>query len=116
MSPDGQTIAFLYDSNHTIRLVSRKGVLVRDIRIAGDVPLQSLDWTPDGLGFISTQTFGTMSTQNGSAILYIPLNGPPRVLWRGSHTTIWTVPSHDGRRLAVFSLSQTSDVWTVDGF
>jgi Tol biopolymer transport system component len=113
ISPDGQTMAYLTGvANHTIRILSRTGQPIRELQVPGDVPLQSLHWSADGRGF-----FSSFATQGESTLVYVTASGAARKLWsdRNAHLS-WAIPSHDGKRLAIFAATQSSDVWTVDGF
>ena len=41
----------------------------------------------------------------------------PGTLWRDRNTTFaWVIPSHDGKRIAIFAQTQSSDAWMVEGF
>jgi hypothetical protein len=44
------------------------------------------------------------------------MTGAPRVLTDKQLLVAWSLPSHDGKRLAMFASTQTSDVWTLEGF
>jgi Tol biopolymer transport system component len=113
VSPDGASIAFLTgEGTHTIRLVTLHGEPIRDIDVPGDKYLQSLDWAPDGSGF-----FTNLNTESETSLAFVPLKGSPRVLMSDKRFVVsWSVPSHDGKKLAIFAATQTSDVWTVSGF
>ena len=63
--------------NRTVHLVTRTGAPIRDIQVPGTSPLASLDWSVDDKGL-----FSTYATQGVSTLLYVPLSGPVRTLWR----------------------------------
>jgi len=113
LSSDGSTMAYLVGTeNRTVHLVTRIGAPIRDIQVPAPSPLASLDWSVDDKGLFSTYT-----TQGDSTLLYVPLSGPVRTLWHDKNASLtWVIPSHDGKRLAIFAQTQSSDVWTVDGF
>ena len=113
VSSDGSMMAYLVGAeNRTVHLVTRTGAPIRDIQVPGPSPLASLDWSVDDKGF-----FSTYATQGSSTLLYVPLSGPVRTLWRDKNANLtWVIPSHDGKRLAIFAQTQSSDVWTVEGF
>jgi Tol biopolymer transport system component len=112
VSPDGTSLAYLTGpGNHTIRIVNRTGGTIRDIDVPGDRPLQSLDWSIDGLGFFSTYV-----SNDDARLIYVTMTGAPRVLTDKQLLVAWSLPSHDGKRLAMFASTQTSDVWTLEGF
>src|SRR4029453_2896141 len=78
------------------------------IDVPGERYLQALDWSPDGLGF-----FTTLNNSQESSLAYVPLNGALRVLKADRDFAVsWSIPSHDGKKLAIFAATQTSDVWT----
>jgi len=114
VSPDGSTLAFLMGgaASHGIRLVNRDGTPIRDIEVPGERYLQALDWAMDGSGF-----FTTLNTEGEASLAFVPLKGAPRVLMSDRRFFVsWSVPSHDGRKLAIFAGTQSSDVWTLRGF
>jgi hypothetical protein len=113
VSPDGASIAFLTgEGSHTIRLVTLHGEPIRDIDVPGDKYLQSLDWAPDGSGF-----FTTLNAEGEASLAFVPMKGAPRVLMSDKRFAVsWSVPSHDGKKIAIFAATQTSDVWTLSGF
>jgi hypothetical protein len=50
-------------------------------------------------------------------LAFVPLKGPPHVLMSDKRFVVsWSVPSHDGKKIAIFAATQTSDVWTLSGF
>jgi len=113
VSSDGSMMAYLVGAeNRTVHLVTRTGAPIRDIQVPGPAPLESLDWSVDDKGL-----FSTYATQGGSTLLYVPLSGTVRTLWRDKNANLtWVIPSHDGKRLAIFAQTQSSDVWMVEGF
>jgi hypothetical protein len=113
ISSDGSMMAYLVGAEYrTVRLVTRTGVPIRDIQVPGPSPLASLDWSADDKGL-----FSTYATQGQSTLLYVPLSGPVRTLWQDKNVELsWVIPSPDGKRLAIFAQTQSSDVWMVEGF
>lgn len=113
ISSDGSMMAYLVGAeNRTVHLVTRTGEPIRDIQVPGPAPLQSLDWAVDDKGL-----FTTYATQGDSTLLYVPLSGPVRTLWHDKNANLtWVIPSHDGKRIAIFAQTQSSDAWTVSGF
>jgi serine/threonine protein kinase/Tol biopolymer transport system component len=113
VSSDGSMMAYLVGAeNRTIRLVTRTGAAIRDIEVRGPAPLASLDWSVDDKGF-----FTAYATQGDSTLLYVPLSGNVRTLWRDKNANLtWAIPSRDGKRLAIFAQTESSDAWMVDGF
>jgi hypothetical protein len=54
----------------------------------------------------------------GSALLYVDLKGSARALWqyKGGQAGVWSVPSPDGRYLAIGHTVRNSNVWVIKGF
>ena len=53
----------------------------------------------------------------GATVLHIDLNGNVQPIWHQPQPQqTWGVPSPDGRHLAMFGVSQESNVWVIDNF
>ncbi len=74
--------------------------------------LTSLDYAPDGKGFYTGEVLPTEARQ-----LYVDLSGATTLLWRQpGGSTIWSIPSPDGRNLAMLMYTTEANVYMVDGF
>ena len=116
LSPDGSTFAVPRTGGPeiSIRLLSLAGGSDREVTVKGWQTLSSLAWSSDGKGLYC----GSASPQ-GSALLYVDLNGNARPLWqsKGVGGPIGGIPSPDGRYLAIQSYAPaTRNVWMVEGF
>ena len=117
LSPDGLTVAISRsgDTEAHIRLISLSSGSYREVTVKGWPNLVSLDWSPDAKGFYA----GFVSPQT-STLLYVDLKGNAQVLWQytggGPGRWIWSVPSPDGRYLALQGAIISSNVWMVEGF
>jgi hypothetical protein len=56
--------------------------------------------------------------QTGGTVLYVDLEGNGRVLWqrKGTFGYFWSIPSPDGRYLAILNTVFNSNVWMLEGF
>jgi serine/threonine protein kinase len=117
LSGDGLTAAISRsgDTEAHIRLISLSSASYREITVKDWPNLVSLDWSPNGKGLYA----GFVSPQ-ASTLLYIDLRGNTQVLWQykggGPGHFIWSVPSPDGRYLAIQGLITNSNVWMAEGF
>jgi eukaryotic-like serine/threonine-protein kinase len=115
LSPDGLTVAFARGGEREmhIHLLSLSGGADREITVKGWPNLTGLDWSPGGKSFYC----GSISPQGGT-LLYVDLNGNARVLWqyKGGGEAIWSVPSLDGRYLAIHGTVLNSNAWMIEGF
>jgi eukaryotic-like serine/threonine-protein kinase len=112
ISPDGKWLAVPYSTRITLRSFAT-GAVVRDIPVRNATEataLISLDYAPDGRGFLAGQTTPTETRQ-----LHIDLSGTATVLWRqAGNGVIWSVPSPDGRKLAMMVYTDDANVYTID--
>jgi len=128
LSPDGTRIAVLKFSTGNLHLLPTDGSLPREIRAKGWDSLQSLNWTADGNGF-----FVSATRKEGPALLHVDLQGDVHVLWEkkgssapwnfpasqywlGGPAASWAVSSPDGRHLATYEWSLSSNMWMIENF
>jgi serine/threonine protein kinase len=115
LSPDGSTLAVSHpeEPRILIRLLSLSGGSDREITVKGWSHITSLDWSPDGKGLHCVSV-----SPQGSTLLYVDMRGNARVLWqyKGGSGPIWSVPSPDGRYLAILAHVNNENVWMVEGF
>ena len=85
---------------------------MREIPVRGATKLATLDYAPDGKGFYAGEVSPTEARQ-----LYVDLSGTTTLLWRQPGSSmIWSVPSPDGRNLAMLMYTTEANVYMVDGF
>ncbi len=111
ISPDGKWLATVSGAKIIVRSFST-GAVVREIAVRGAAKLATLDYAPDGKGFYAGEVLPTEARQ-----LYVDLSGATTLLWRQPGSAIiWSVPSPDGRNLAMLMYTTEANVYMVDGF
>jgi Tol biopolymer transport system component len=124
LSPDGLHIAICRRLVARIQILSLSGQKLREISIKGWNGLQNVNWAADG-----KRLFVSTSIPDGAVLLQVDLHGNTNVIWeqRGSpapFTAIpfggpsmpWGVPSPDGRHLAIYCWSLSSNIWMIENF
>jgi DNA-binding winged helix-turn-helix (wHTH) protein/Tol biopolymer transport system component len=94
---------------------------VSEIVVQNTERLVSLDWSPSGGGFFSNEVTygGSFFLSNGqlaqrSKLLFIVMDGQTSTLWAPESLLVGaTIPSRDGRRLAINVGSRRSNAWMV---
>jgi serine/threonine protein kinase len=128
LSPDGTRVAILKYSEGRIRVLSwSRRQASQEILVKGWNNLQSLDWAADGKGL-----FASSLRAGSSALLHLDLQGNSHLLWEQKGSTSpagrpwdqpfagpsapWGVPSPDGRHLAIYQWSVSSNMWMMENF
>jgi DNA-binding winged helix-turn-helix (wHTH) protein/Tol biopolymer transport system component len=115
LSPDGSTFAISRtgEAEIRIRLLSLSVGPDREITVKGWPNLSGLGWSADGKGLYC----GSVSPQSRT-LLHVDLAGNASVLWqlKGPGGPLWSIPSPDGRYLAIRGDIYNSDVWMLEGF
>jgi serine/threonine protein kinase len=116
LSPDGSTFAIsrTREAGIHIRLLSLSGGSDGEFTVKGWPNLvDSLEWSPGGKGL-----YCVSRSPQGDTLLYVDLMGIARPLWqhKGWAGQTWTVPSPDGRYLAIGTGVFTNNVWMLEGF
>jgi hypothetical protein len=128
LSPDGTRVAILKYSEGRIRVLSwSRRQASQEILVKGWNNLQSLDWAADGKGL-----FASSLRPGSSALLHLDLQGNSHLLWEQKGSTSpagrpwdqpfagpsapWAVPSPDGRHLAIYQWSVSSNMWMMENF
>jgi Tol biopolymer transport system component len=117
LSRDGAYVALAQTQKQEgrLRILPLTGGEVREINVKGWGSLSNLSWAADGRGlFVSNGVQGFP----GQRLLYIDLEGHARVLWQDAQTA-WqfgSVPSPDGRRIALLTYSGDGNVWLLENF
>jgi hypothetical protein len=112
LSPDGTCIAVLTRSLGQIDLLYLDGRPRRQITVKGWSNLDSVNWTADGEGLLTSARM-----QKGTALLHVDLRGQAHLLWNpeGGRGT-YAVPSPDGRHLAILGWTVNSNIWMMENF
>jgi serine/threonine protein kinase len=93
-----------------IRIVDLHGATEGEITLSDAQDLQSLDWSAHGTRFFSADL-----QPETTRLLHVQRNGTSHVLLtQPPGFAIWGVPSPDGRYLATFKGSFSSNVWMVE--
>jgi serine/threonine protein kinase len=110
ISPNGSCIGIVKRHGNQIRLVPLAGG--QTITIKGYSDLLDLNWAIDSQSmFVSTLQPG------GATLLHIALNGDARPIWQQPRSPYaWSIPSPDGRHLALLGASSESNVWMIGNF
>jgi Tol biopolymer transport system component/tRNA A-37 threonylcarbamoyl transferase component Bud32 len=114
LSPDGKWLAVSWGGKAVVRSFET-GAIEREITIRGlPTPshLVSMDFAPDGKGFFCGDVSPTETR-----LLYIDLSGKASVLWsQAGSSSVWGVPSPDGKYLAMMVFTDDSNVYMVENF
>jgi serine/threonine protein kinase/Tol biopolymer transport system component len=127
LSPEGTRVAVLRYSEGRIHVLSWGGQASQEILVKGWTSLQSVDWAADGNGL-----FVSSLKAESSALLHVDLQGNAHLLWEQKGSTSpagrpwdqpfagpsapWAVPSPDGRHLAIYQWSVSSNIWMMENF
>ena len=117
VSPDGKWISEASGRGATAKVVLRSfttGTVEREIALPGAATLMGMDWAPDSKGFF----WGDRSATH-LRVMYSDLSGKASVLWSqpaGTLSSIWGIPSPDGKHLALVLLTDDSNVYAIKNF
>jgi Tol biopolymer transport system component len=117
LSPDGHWIASAtkigINQNTAIRLFSVADGTVQKITVASGAGLSNLDWAADGKSLWVT----SFTTDDSWTLLNVDLQGKVRPIFKDERMRIgWAIPSPDGKRLAMWESSGSSNVWMLEDF
>jgi serine/threonine protein kinase len=112
ISPDGKHVAYLLPETpqRRIRITDLRGVVEADVTVTGADSLGNLDWSADGSGFFTSD-----ERSNETRLLHVQRSGASQILWTlsGVVISVYGVPSPDGRYLATYRGTFSSNVWMV---
>jgi hypothetical protein len=111
LSPDGARLAILKNRERGIQILSLNDRALQEIPVKGWNSLTSAVWAADGKGL-----FVSSLTERGSAHLSVDLKGNARLLWKHTGGVGTSVPSPDGRHLAMLGWTADSNIWTMENF
>jgi Tol biopolymer transport system component len=117
LSPDGATLAMSrkvgVEKEPVLRLISIGNGRERTLKVGAWSGVASLDWAADGKSIWAT----AYTARDDWTLLNLDLKGRVRVMLKDRLMRIgWAIPSPDGRRLALWESSGTSNVWMVENF
>jgi hypothetical protein len=113
--PDGSGIAVVLGNPPAdrIRIISSAGETKTEFAVKGWSAISHIYCSADSKGLYLT----SMSQPNFATLLYVDLQGNARVLLQQKGGLDgYSVPSPDGRYLAIMGMTQTSDVWLLENF
>ena len=117
LSPDGRTLAMAKKSTApgepTMRLLSLTDYSEQTMQIPGWSGICCFDWAADGKSL-----WVSVYTNTGKrALLNVDLQGKMKpVLEEDKMMLGWAIPSPDGRHLAIWEASESSNVWMLENF
>jgi Tol biopolymer transport system component/DNA-binding winged helix-turn-helix (wHTH) protein len=117
LSPDGQTLAMTGKSGDqkepAIRLFRLQDETERTIAVPGWAGISSLDWAAD-----NKDIWVTGYARSGTKTLVnVSITGRIRPMLEEKKMTLgWAIPSPDGKHLALWKASGSSNVWMLENF
>jgi DNA-binding winged helix-turn-helix (wHTH) protein/Tol biopolymer transport system component len=124
LSPDGAFVAIIRRSGSAIHLLrlgnTNSKTITKEIVVKGWNNFQSINWAADGTGLFVSST-----TKAGASVLRVDLAGHAHVLWEQKGnigpavapcSAPWALPSPDGRHLAIYEWSISSNMWLLENF
>jgi Tol biopolymer transport system component/DNA-binding winged helix-turn-helix (wHTH) protein len=117
LSPDGSTLALAQWRRRQIpaeiQLVELKSGAARTLWLQDWAGITSIDWAADGRSL----WVGALNPAGTRALLNVDLRGRARPLLQDAQKDIgWAIPSPDGRRIAYWETSGSSNAWLLQGF
>jgi Tol biopolymer transport system component len=117
LSPDGKTLAMTGKGGDqkepAIRLFLLQDETERTIAMPGWIAISSLDWAADSK---SLWTTGYASTDT-KILANVSVTGRIRPMLEEKKMTLgWAIPSPDGKHLALWKASGSSNVWMLENF
>jgi hypothetical protein len=99
-------------SRNRIRVVSFKGQPSKDLIVQNVTNLDGCTPLSSGSGFFSMD-----HTANRTNLVFVKPDGTSRVLWSPTQLIPWwTVPSPDGKHLAITVAAQYRNAWMLTDF
>lgn len=121
LSPDGKRIVTSrsQDPNDdpVLRIFEVATGAAQDLPVPDIGLIYGMDWAANSKsvwlgGFMGRGAWGTRS-----GILNVELGGKVRTAYKGSNPEFWySIPSPDGRRLALMGRAKTSNMWLLENF
>jgi len=117
LSPDGSTLALAkyqrLPGPAEIRLFGIASGTERALTLKDWSAISSLDWTADGRSI-----WVTASSPTGiQTLLHVDLRGEAKPVFQEPEKYLgWAIPSPNGRHVAIWEASSSSNAWLLDGF
>jgi Tol biopolymer transport system component len=112
LSPDGTRVVILKNREGRINILRLNGQSLQQITVKGWNTLTDANWAADGKSL-----FVSSPTNRAAVLLSVDLQGHARLLWenKGGVDT-YTVPSPDGRHLALQGFTDDGNLWMMENF
>ena len=117
LSPDGRTLATAggdaLGSTRALRLVPLDGRPARELKLNGWTSINNMDWAADAKSIWVNATNST----GVRTLINVDLQGRVRPMMEDKRMLLgWAIPSPDGRHLAIWKASGSSNVWMLENF
>ena len=122
VSPDGRYLVNSRSQNPyrykdaAVRIVNLVDGTQRYIRVPGAGLLQGMAWAVDSKSVWVGAYIDRSARGTHSGVFNVALTGNVNVAFKGTLTTLLPVPSPDGRRLALWALTSSSNMWLLENF
>ena len=111
ISCDGTRLAMAPGPEGPIEIRSLGGGPRKFIRPKDVTKIRALQWAADGRGLF-VENYATAARE----IMYMDLRGDTTVLWKCKTDRCYSVPSPDGRHLAIYDWSVSANMWMLENF
>jgi Tol biopolymer transport system component len=122
VSPDGRYLVNSRSQNPyrykdaAVRIVNLVDGTQRYITVPGAGLLQGMAWAVDSKSVWVGAYIDRSARGTHSGVFNVALTGNVNVAFKGTLTTLLPVPSPDGRRLALWALTRSSNMWLLENF
>jgi Tol biopolymer transport system component len=110
LSPDGTRLAVSRGREGPLEIRSLSGRTSQIVPVKGLNNMLNLEWAASGEAF-----FVSNRTKYGMEVLHMDLRGNTRALWK-SNARCFSVPSPDGRHLAIYDWKHSANMWMMENF
>ena len=117
LSPDGSALALAnwrhIENNPTIELQPIKGGPKRVVSVGHNLRICSIDFAADGRSIWTV----AQNPAGARTLLNVDLHGRVKPIFQENQKVLgWAIPAPDGRHLAFWEASSTSNAWLLQGF
>ena len=122
VSPDGRYLVNSRSRNPyrykdcAVRIVNLVDGTQRYITVPGAGLLMGMAWAVDSRSVWVAAYINRSARGTHSGVFNVALTGNVNVAFKGTLTTLLPVPSPDGRRLALWALTRSSNMWLLENF
>ena len=122
VSPDGRYLVNSRSQNPyrykgaAVRIVNLVDGTQRYITVPGAGLLQGMAWAVDSKSVWVGAYINRSARGTHSGVFNVAVTGNVNVAFKGTLTTLLPVPSPDGRRLALWAITRSSNMWLLENF